>query len=236
MYLHRYEEAEKAANRAREINPVGYWGKGALAEIALQARGDTGTAVQLTIGAQQFSNEDFFEYYMVARILARRFDEALEAARAVSENMQIQRGKITLSEDWAAQVLHFMGRKDEARQAAGAALFRLEGIRAEQGEDYRIDLAELRITAIQGANQETVRKLAQKSRLSMPKDALQAFQIRAEHARIFAIAGMTTESIEMLESVLMPPSGTSVFIVDLDPAYDDIREDAEFVAMMEQYR
>ena len=235
-YLHQYEAAEKAAKRAREIDPVSFWGKGALAEIALQAHGDAETAVQLTIGAQQFSDEDFFEYYMVARVLARRFDEALEAAREISENMQVQRGTISLSEDWAAQVLHFMGRKEEARQAAGAALFRLHGIRAELGEDYRIDLAELRVSAIQGANKETVKKLAQKSSSSIPNDALQAFQIRAEHARIFAIAGMTTESIEILESILVPPSETSVFIVDLDPAYDDIRENPEFVAMMERYR
>ena len=235
-YLHQYEAAENAAKRAREIDPASFWGKGALAEIALQARGDAGTAVQLTIGAQKHSEADFFEYYMVARVLARRFGEALEAAREISENMQVQRGQISLSEDWAAQVLHFMGRKEEARQAAGAALFRLHGLRAELGEDYRIDLAELRVSAIQGANKETVKKLAQKSSASMPNDALQAFQIRAEHARIFAIAGMTAESIEILESILVPPSETSVFIVDLDPAYDAIREDPDFVAMMERYR
>jgi len=236
LYMHQYEKAEKAANRAYEIDPVSYWGKIALSEIALQTRGDTKTAVQLTIGAQHFSQEDFFDTYMLARILARRFDEALEAARAVSGNMEVHRGKIALSEDMAAQILHFMGRKDEARQAASAALFRLHGLRVELGEDYRIDLAELRVTAIQGANQETVRKLTQKSISSMPGDALQAFQIRGEYARIFAIAGMAAESIEMLESVLVPPSNTSVFIVDLDPAYDDIREDPEFVAMMERYR
>jgi len=235
-YMHQYEAAEKAAKRARGIDPASFWGKGALAEIALQARGDAETAVQLTIGAQKHSEADFFEYYMVSRVLARRFGEALEAAREISENMQVQRGQISLSEDWAAQVLHFMGRKEEARQAAGAALFRLHGIRTKLGEDYRIDLAELRVSAIQGANKETVKKLAQKSSSSMPNDALQAFQIRAEHARIFAIAGMTTESIEILESILVPPSETSVFIVDLDPAYDVIREDPEFVAMMERYR
>jgi len=33
-----------------------------------------------------------------------------------------------------------------------------------------------------------------------------------------------------------PPSETSVFAVDLDPAFDGIREDPEFVAMMERHR
>jgi len=236
QYLHQYGQATEAAKRAQQIDPSSFWGKSALASIALQARGDAKTAVQLTIGAQHYSDEDFLDYYIQARVLGRRFDEVLETVRKLTLDMEIQRGAVTLSEDLAAQILYFMGRKDEARQAASAALFRLHGIRAELGQDYRIDLAELRVTAIQGASQETIEKLAQKSRLSMPKDALQAFQIRAEHARIFAIAGMTAESIEMLESVLLPPSQTSVYIVDLDPAYDDIREDPEFVAMMERYR
>ncbi len=57
----------------------------------------------------------------------------------------------TFREDWAAQNLHFMGSADEARQAAAAALFRLKGLRMELGEDYRVDLAEARVRAIQGA-------------------------------------------------------------------------------------
>jgi hypothetical protein len=192
--------------------------------------------VQLTIGAQHYSDEDFFDYYMQARILARRFDEALEAARNLSGSMEIQRGEIMLSEDLAAKILYFMGRKDEARQAANAALFRLKGLRAEFGEDYRIDLAEARVNSIQGADGELIRMLVQKSMSSMPNDALQAFQFRYEYASIFAIAGLGPEAIEMLESVLVPPSETSVFIVDLDPAFDGIRDDPEFVAMLERHR
>ncbi len=236
LYLHQNKEAAEAANRARELDPVSYWGKSAQASIALQVRGDTKSAVQLTIGAQHYSDEDFFDYYMQARILARRFDEALEAARNLSGSMEIQRGEIMLSEDLAAKILYFMGRKDEARQAANAALFRLKGLRAEFGEDYRIDLAEARVNSIQGADGELIRMLVQKSMSSMPNDALQAFQFRYEYASIFAIAGLGPEAIEMLESVLVPPSETSVFIVDLDPAFDGIRDDPEFVAMLERHR
>jgi hypothetical protein len=50
------------------------------------------------------------------------------------------------------------------------------------------------------------------------------------------MAGMVTEAVPMLESVLPPPSETSMYIVDLDPAFDSIREAPEFVAMTGEYR
>jgi len=45
---------------------------------------------------------------------------------------------------------------------------------------------------------------------------------------------MTTDAIEVLESLLPPPSNTSVFRIDLDPAFDGIRDDPEFITMMER--
>ena len=47
---------------------------------------------------------------------------------------------------------------------------------------------------------------------------------------------MTPETIEMLEPIMLPPSNTSVNTVDLDPAFDGIRNDPEFLALMERYR
>ncbi|MGA9573228.1 MAG: hypothetical protein WBS20_04685, partial [Lysobacterales bacterium] len=52
MYLHRYEEANRAIARAREIDPDSFWGKASEARIILQEKGDIPTAVQLTLGAQ----------------------------------------------------------------------------------------------------------------------------------------------------------------------------------------
>ncbi len=236
LYMHRFEEANRAAMQARTLAPDSFWGKTILAQIALQESGDTQTAVQMTIGAQHSDEFDFFELFMDARVLAHRYDEALEAARNLSDGLEIQRGSIILKEDWAAQILYFMDREDEARQAANAALFRLQGLRTELGQDFRIDLAEARLSAIQGSAPAEVRALVQKSMSSRTTDDLAAFEFKLEYARIFGIAGMAAEAIEMLESIWQPPSGTSVFTLDLDPAFDGIRDDPGFVAMMEQHR
>jgi len=236
LFMHRYEEANGAANQANTLDPDSFWGKIMLAQIALQERGDTQTALQMTVGAQHSDDFDFFDLFMKARMLAHHYDEALQAARNLSAELEIQLGSIILKEDWAAQILHFMGREDEARQAANAALFRLQGLRAELGKDFRVDLAEARLGAIQGNTSEEVRAMVQKSMSSLPVDNLAEFEFKLDYARIFAIAGMTTESIEMLESIWQPPSGTSVFTVDLDPAFDGIRNKPEFVAMMESHK
>lgn len=234
MYLHRYEEAMTAVKQARVLDPDSYWGKMTEARIVLQQSGDTQAGLQLMTGAQRISDYDVFETYLLVNILARRYDDALEAARSLSTKLEIGKGLITLREDWAAQILYFMGKADEAGQAAAAALFRLKGLSAELGEDYRIDLAVARIRALQGAARDEVRTLVEKAKSATPEDHLAEFQTRYTYAQIFAIAGMTTDAIEVLESLLPPPSNTSVFRIDLDPAFDGIRDDPEFITMMER--
>lgn len=236
LYLHRYEEAMNAVEQARVIDPDSFWGKTTEARIVLQQSGDTQTALQLTIGAQRASDYDFFETYMLTNMLARRHDDALAAARSLVNELEIGQNLITLREDWAAQNLYFMGKADEASQAASAALFRLKGLSAELGEDYRIDLAVARIRALQGASQDEVRTLVEKSKSSAPEDHLAEFQTRYTYAQIFAIAGMTGDAIKVLESLMSPPSDTSVYRIDLDPAFDGIRDNPEFVAMMDRNR
>lgn len=235
LYLHRYEEAMSAVKQARVIDPDSFWGKTTEALIALQESGDTQSALQLTIGAQH-GDYDFFESYMYVNMLARRFDEALAAARNLSNDLEVRRGVITFRGDWAAQNLHFMGKREEAKQAAAAALFRLRGLSTELGEDYRIDLAQARIRALQGADPEEVATLVQKSVSQLPTDNVAAFQSKQTYARIFGIAGMAREAVEMLEPLFRPPSSVSVALVDLDPAFDSIRDDPGFIAMIERNR
>ena len=121
-------------------------------------------------------------------------------------------------------------------QAASAALFRLKGLRKDLGEDYRIDRAEARVSAVQGVAPEKVRALVKKSIDSMPEDDLAASEYKLDYARIFAITGLANEAIEILDAILLPPGETSVYTLNLDPAFDDIRDHPEFVAMIERHK
>lgn len=235
-YMHRYEDALSAARQSRVIDPESYWGRTTEARILLAQTGDTDSAVQLTFGAQRGGDFNHFSTYMIVNTLARRYEDALAAARNLPDEVEIQHGIITFREDWAAQTLHHMGRSDEARQAAAAALFRLKSLRTKLGEDYRLDLAEARIRALQGDSPETIKTLIEQSKSAAPEDQLAEFESSYVYAQIFAIAGMTTEAIDVLEPLFSPPSETSVYIVDLDPSFDAIRDDPEFKVMMKRHR
>lgn len=236
MYLHRYEEARNAANRSRMLDPDSYWGKTTMAQIEMQAGGDVESAALLAEGAQDSSDYSFFRVYMQVSLAARQFENALAIVRDISSELEIQRNVIILKESWAAQILHYMGREQEAKQAASAALFRLKGMRSSLGNDYRLDLAIATARTIQGASAEEIRSLIDKSKASEPNDAVEAFRFKLDYAQVYGIAGMTPEATGLLESLLQPPSDTSVYEIDLDPAFDSIRNDPDFVAMMERHR
>jgi len=236
LFLHRYDEALTAFQKARAIDQDSFWGKSNQALLALQESGNVESAIQLTVGAQHSEEFDHVAAFMIARMFGRRFEEALEAARNLPDELEIQRGRIILRENWAAEILHFMGREDDARAAANAALFRLQGLRSKFGDDYRIDLAEAKMSALNNADPENVSSRLQKSMASWPEDKVEEAGFKLDFARIYGIAGMTAEAIEMLEPLFSPPSRTSVYTVDLDPAFDGIREDPEFVAMMERHK
>lgn len=236
MYLHHYEDAEKAAQKALELDFVSFWGKTTMAQILIQEKGDVETANQLTIGVQHSDDSGFVETYLNVRLMSRNYEEALEVARNLSVSKEIQRDRIVLREAVSAMVLHFMGRHDEARLAADAALFRLKGLRSELGSDYRLDLAEAMIGALRGISSEEIKTLIGSSVATGPSDDLASFQVKYLHARIYAIAGMAAEAVESLEPIFLPPSETSIFTVDLDPAFDGIRDNPKFAALLNQYR
>jgi len=92
------------------------------------------------------------------------------------------------------------------------------------------------MSAIQGEIAEDIKVRVQKSMASKPQDKVEEMHFELEYARIYAIAGLAAESIEILEPLFSPPSETSIHTVDLDPAFDGIREDPEFIAMMKRHR
>jgi tetratricopeptide (TPR) repeat protein len=235
-YMHRYDEANSAIKQALALEPDNLQVKTSQADIVLQQSGDTQMAVELSSGAHDTDEYDIFRVVMRVYALARQFDELLKIAREMPGDLEIQRSLIGLKEDWAAQILFYMGREEEAKKSANAALFRLNGLRTELGDDYRIDLAMARLSAILGEKPDELTKLVQKAMASRPKDELAALQSNLFCAQIYAMAGMAPEAIELLDGLMLPPSQTSVFDLELNPAFDKIRDDPEFVALVMQYK
>ncbi len=236
QFMHYYEEAREANMQARVVDPQNYWGKIGLANVALQESGDVQTAVSLTVVAQHTGEAYFHSNYMTTLVYAHRFEEALESAREMPDDLEIQLQYISLREMWAARLLKYMDQDDAATAAANAALFRIKRLTNTLGDDYRLDLARAQISPMLGESNDVVRTHVQKSMETQPQDDLESSRFKLSYARIYALAGMTTDSINILEPLFTPPSETSVHTVDLDPAFDEIREAPEFLAMMGRYR
>ena len=236
LYLHQYDQAREAFAAAAAISPGHPWINEGLSRLALQESGDTDQAMRLTDGAQNSGDATFVTGFINARLYGGRLEETLEAVRNLPDAVEVQRQVITLREDWAAQILHFLGRETEARNAANAALFRLQGLRARLGDDFRLDLAEARLQAILGEDSEAVKALVLKAAASQPEDTVDGIRVKLDIARIYAIAGLAAEAVDLLDSLLQPPSETSLITVRLDPAFDGIRGEEQFLELMERWQ
>ncbi|MCZ6559505.1 MAG: tetratricopeptide repeat protein, partial [Gammaproteobacteria bacterium] len=234
-YLNRFEEAYEAIEKGRRLDPDSPWGKVYLVDIYLRRDGDTEKAVALLIGAQHSVEVDLRLVYLNTLMMARRFDEALELAKNWPAEMELARQLLALKEAIMAEILHFAGHTSEAREKAGLALKRLEQMKQSAPDDYRLYTPEANMLAILGDAEGCVASVAKTLRLK-PDDAITDMQIRYELARGLAIAGEKKRSIEMLDSLIPPPTVISVPYVEKDPAFDGIRDDPAFIALLNRHR
>jgi hypothetical protein len=102
------------------------------------------------------------------------------------------------------------------------------------GDDYRLYRPRARMSAIL-ARTEKVKQLLKLSLQKSPTDAITQTDDRYEYARIFAMAGMLDETIKTLEPQLTPPSFTSPNYIKIDPAFDKLRDNPEFKAMLARH-
>lgn len=234
-YLNRYDEAFEALERARSLDPDSFWPKSALAGLYLLKDGDPAKAVAAMVGAQHALEFETRGPYITVLVMARRFDEALELAANWPVEWEQQRHLLILREASAAEILHFAGRESESREQAKLALARLEQMKLSSPDDYRIYTPEAIMLAIMG-DAEGCLAAVEKTLQLKPADAVTDMQIRYQLVRSLAIAGDTKRTVEMLDALIPPPTTISARYIEIDPAFDGIRDDQAFVAMLDRHR
>jgi tetratricopeptide (TPR) repeat protein len=233
--LERHEEALAAAETSRNLDPDSYYSKWALSNELVRGAGDIDRALTLMIGAQH-TNVSYIAFtYIDLRVMARDFDEALEAVDEIADEMEISLSQFRLREYWMAEISQLAGRKEAARDAARSALDRLKALEADIPRDYRYAEAEARLYAIL-AEPETVSRLVQETLESKPNDAMYDGLIRYSLAKSLVIAGLHQEAFEQLELMLSNPGVFGVNYISLDPVFDAVRNVPEFVALMKKHR
>lgn len=234
-YVGRYDEAVAAAEQGYKVNPDNYWGKTELATLLILQSGKTERASKLVIGAQHANEQSFTFTFWETMLMAGEFDAALQVARDYPREWEIARAEIIPREQYVAETLMAMERTSEAQTQALAALQRLETIKNNGIDDYRIPAAELRAQAILG-NRQDLPALHKEYLETRPRDAVQAFFTEYPIAISYSYAGMNTKSIEILDRLLSGPGSISLAWVELDPRLKGLREDPEFIAMLERHK
>ncbi len=235
-YLHRYEAEGQALRKAQALDPTSFWVKAQEADLALTSRGDLDTALRVTTGVQHSGEPNSITAFVTPRLMAGRFDEALEAVTNMPDALEIQRSRIQLREEWLALIHFLAGRPEDARAAADAGWFRLQSLRERLGDDYRILQAEANLAVFREESPAQLRARIDQFVARRPPDAVEEILFDLEVARLFGLAGMAADTVAFLSPRLAAPSYVTARYLDLDPAFDAIRDDVAFASLLERHR
>lgn len=234
-YMGRFEEALTITEQAYQIEPDSFWAKTYLAYMVLTTHGDTERALSLVVGAQHTNDPNHLNIYWIVQMLAGRFETAAEFARTEIKDWEIGLQYIHLRESYIAQALLAMGRDDEAKVKALETLERLDELKQQGINDYRVADQAMIAYGMLGDRQK-VSEMADRLFSTKPADAVEDFKFRFNIAKAYAFAGMNAESIETLDSLLSGKSEISVPWLELDPAFNRMRNYPEFIALLERHR
>ena len=168
-------------------------------------------------------------------MLTGQLENALAVAQDWSDKWESDAKNISLREQLIAETMMALGRDEEAGNYANEALSRLAQKKQQGIDDHRIATAELRAYAILG-DKRKVSELVDNVLATKPADAVEDFNTRYMFAQSYAHAGMMDESLSTLDELLSGISAISVPWLELDPAFNGIRQQPEFTTLLEKHR
>jgi TolB-like protein/Tfp pilus assembly protein PilF len=234
-YLGRYDEAMTLVEKAYEVDPDSFWAKSYLATTSLLVDGDTQRARTLLVGAQHTKDYNFLYAYWETQMLAGDFVKALEFVKSWPDEVEVNLNFFDLREILTAETLLAMGRESDAKAKAVEGLARLEKMKQEGLDDFRVSEQEAVAYSILGDKLKVSEAIA-KVVATRPPDAVEELRLKYWYAQAYARADMSNECISTLDSLLSGPSTISIPWLDLDPAFNGIRDNPAFIGLLERHR
>ena len=252
MGLGRAAEAAAAFGRAVELDPIDsvFWGNLALSLSRLRRPADAEAAIERQLAVNPGGSKRATQHarFRLSGALpddpvaagadwlrrARRFPELL----AMAERELALPGITELNRlRWLgvqSDALHWLQRSDEAKAVARVELNLAEKIRPADSNDVR-RVAELRAWALARLGHAD-EALAAGRRLVESISAAERFADRQDAevtlAELFAYLKRPRECVELLAKLLLVPSGLTVPMLKVDPAWDSVRDDPAFQALL----
>ncbi|MGB5675597.1 MAG: tetratricopeptide repeat protein [Gemmatimonadota bacterium] len=243
VLLRRYDEAEPWLRRAMEVRPDFAYPYQYMSMVRVRAEGDTAEArLWLYRMSERGLTKDDAEFnrvdldLLVVRPDSENLDETrervLENIRTLDGSLNNQFRYVPLSL-LSGLVRRQMGDPEGAAAAFDSARYELSALVNEDPNEaaYRSSLG-LALAGL-GLEEDAIREGREGLRLMPPEvEAWRGGHRVVDLARIYAMTGRNDEAIEQLEYIMSIPADMSAWELRLDPAWDALRGDPRFDALI----
>jgi TolB-like protein/Flp pilus assembly protein TadD len=239
MALRNFDAADKALDRAITASPHAFGPVGFKAYLAVLSKGD------LTLAEKQMSSiapeNDPNGIVTWARswllMLQRNFPEALAVAEKFRGEILIVETTTPVPKILLKAIIHrLQGDKPKAQIEFEQARIVSENLLREAPEDPARHAQHGLILAALDRKQEAIAEGKRAVEL-LPesKDAFDGPKITESLAEIYALTGESDEAFRLIDHLLQAPNGLTVHTLKLDPAWDPLRKDPRFQALIDKY-
>jgi len=233
-----FEAANKTVDRLIATSPQSFEARALKGFIALQLKGDLGTAEKVfsSIPSESDPGLTTLARFWILR-LKRNFPEALQVLQQFHGEILHETSTAPAPKAYLeAEIYLLQGDEAKARTALEHARVVSEQLLREAPEDPARHGQHGLILAALGQKQEAIIEGNRAVEL-LPEseDAFDGPQVTATLAQIYAWTGEFDEAFRLLDHLLVVPNGLTVPMLKLDPTWDALRKDPRFQALIDKY-
>jgi len=239
MALRNFEAADKTIDRAIAIAPQSFATVGLKGYLAVAWRGDLSEAQRQFSAIPPEVDPNGLVTWVRSGMLIwqRKFPEALAVVQKFPGETLMTNTTAPVPKAFLEGSIHFLeGDKPRAQIEFEQARVVSEKLLRNAPEDPARHAQHGLILAALGQKEEAIAEGKRAVEL-LPesRDAFDGPRFTAALAQIYAWTGETDEAFRLLDHLLSVPNGIAVSILKLDPAWDQLRKDPRFQALIDKY-